>query len=327
MRFTKVVLAFAAAVAVAASAGQRVGTMDLVRSVNQRTKLWTASLSSPVSRLTHAEVRALLGAGPEGFHHPSKYMARRTYGPAAHVAAPEAYDPREEYPNCTSMRMVRDQSACGSCWAVGAVAAMSDRSCIKEGEDVVLSAEDMLACSGGGGCDGGQPVDAYLYWRDDGVVTEACRPYPFASCDHHIPSSTNPCPEDDYPTPACTRQCKNGKAWKRDKHFAASVYYVKGVDDIMTELSSGGPCEASFAVYEDFMVYTGGVYHHVTGRMCGYHAVKLLGYGVENGTKYWLLANSWNEHWGEKGFFRILRGSNECNIESEVVCGVAANRN
>ena len=148
MRFTKVVLAFVAAVAVAASAGQRVGTMDLVRSVNQRTKLWTASLSSPVSRLTHAEVRALLGAGPEGFHHPSKYMARRTYGAAAHVAAPEAYDPREEYPNCTSMRMIRDQAWCGSCWAFGAVSAISDRICIKEGRDVVLSSQDMLACSG-----------------------------------------------------------------------------------------------------------------------------------------------------------------------------------
>jgi len=30
------------------------------------------------------------------------------------------------------------------------------------------------------------------------------------------------------------------------------------------------------------------------------------------------VANSWNESWGEKGFFRILRGVNECGIEDNV---------
>jgi len=302
--------------------GARVGTMKLVRTVNQNTNLWTASLTSPVARLTHEEVRALLGAGPEGFQHPSKVMRRRTYTDAEKLAAPESYDPRDHYPNCSSMRMVRDQSACGSCWAVGSAAAISDRTCIAEKADIVLSAEDLLACSGGGGCNGGQPSDAFIYWQDDGVVTEDCRPYPFPSCDHHIPSSKNPCPDDDYPTPSCTRSCKNGAKWKKDKHFATDVYYVKSHDDIVTELATNGPCEASFAVYEDFVVYTSGIYHHVSGRLLGYHAVKLLGYGVENGTKYWLLTNSWNEHWGEKGFFRMVRGQNECEIESEVIGGI-----
>ena len=45
-----------------------------------------------------------------------------------------------------------------------------------------------------------------------------------------------------------------------------------------------------------------GVYKHVTGSVLGGHAVKLLGWGVENGTKYWLLANSWNTDWGENGW-------------------------
>lgn len=36
-------------------------------------------------------------------------------------------------------------------------------------------------------------------------------------------------------------------------------------------------------------------------------------------TPYWLVANSWNPDWGEKGFFRILRGSNVCNFEGEHV--------
>lgn len=44
-----------------------------------------------------------------------------------------------------------------------------------------------------------------------------------------------------------------------------------------------------------------GVYQHTSGSEAGGHAVKMIGYGVENGTKYWLVANSWNADWGDKG--------------------------
>jgi cathepsin B len=32
--------------------------------------------------------------------------------------------------------------------------------------------------------------------------------------------------------------------------------------------------------------------------------------------------NSWNEGWGEKGTFRILRGKNHLGIEGNVVGGI-----
>lgn len=49
-----------------------------------------------------------------------------------------------------------------------------------------------------------------------------------------------------------------------------------------------------------------GVYQHVTGEMMGGHAIRILGWGVENGTPYWLVANSWNTDWGDNGEWRPL---------------------
>lgn len=70
------------------------------------------------------------------------------------------------------------------------------------------------------------------------------------------------------------------------------------------------------------MTYKSGVYKHVSGQQLGGHAVKIYGWGTENGEDYWLIANSWSSEWGETGSFRILRGTNECGIEAGVVGGL-----
>lgn len=57
--------------------------------------------------------------------------------------------------------------------------------------------------------------------------------------------------------------------------------------------------------------------------MLGGHAVKIIGWGTENGSPYWLVANSWNTDWGDLGgYFKILRGVDECGIESSIVAGM-----
>lgn len=79
---------------------------------------------------------------------------------------------------------------------------------------------------------------------------------------------------------------------------------------------TNGPVEAAFTVYSDFMSYKSGVYKHVSGSEEGGHAVKILGWGNENGEDYWIIANSWSSAWGMNGFFYMLKGADECGIES-----------
>lgn len=40
-----------------------------------------------------------------------------------------------------------------------------------------------------------------------------------------------------------------------------------------------------------------GVYQHIHGKVLGGHAIRILGWGVEKATPYWLIANSWTTDW------------------------------
>jgi len=248
-------------------------------------------------------------------------------------AIPDSFDSRTQWPNCPSISEIRDQGSCGSCWAFGAVEAMSDRICIKNGgTSVEISAEDLLTCCDGcgDGCDGGFPGAAWEYWVESGLVSgglygsnQGCQPYEVKPCEHHTTGKREPC-GDIVPTPNCVKMCEKGynSTYSHDKHFGASAYSVNGVKQIQTELMTNGPVEAAFTVYADFLTYKSGVYQHHSGSELGGHAVRILGWGVENSTPYWLVANSWNNDWGDQGYFKILRGSNECGIESEISAGL-----
>lgn len=106
-----------------------------------------------------------------------------------------------------------------------------------------------------------------------------------------------------------------------DKATAKKSFSARGVANAQQALMETGPLAASFTVYADFPTYTSGVYKHTSGQELGGHAVVLLGWGTEDGKDYWLLKNSWTDKWGDKGFFKVVRGTNDCGIESGL-CGM-----
>jgi len=302
-------------------------TQDLIDKINGHPEsTFTAGVNSRFVGATYRDAMRLMGVKLNGAK-----PARKVFT-AYPDAIPSDFDARAQWgKQCPSTMEVRDQANCGSCWAFGAVEAMTDRFCIASNgqSQVHISAEDLNSCcdSCGAGCDGGDPGSAWDFWVRTGLVTGGnygqggCAPYSLAPCDHHVNGSLPPCGAIGD-TPPCPSTCQNGDQWNNDLYFGNSSYTVNSIQDIQTEIMTNGPVEAAYTVYADFLPYKHGVYHHTTGDELGGHAVKILGWGVEAKVPYWLVANSWNTDWGNKGFFKILRGSDECGIEDYIVGGM-----
>ena len=75
---------------------------------------------------TYANVKALCGSKKGGPKLPRRKVTADDLALAA-AGIPTDFDPRTKWTNCPSLNEIRDQAACGSCWAFGAVEAMTDR--------------------------------------------------------------------------------------------------------------------------------------------------------------------------------------------------------
>jgi cathepsin B len=235
---------------------------------------------------------------------------------------PANHDASEAYPKCSTIGTIYNQADCGSCWAFGCVEAVQDRFCIQSNQtvSVSLSFNDEVTCGPDDGCEGGDAGDAWEYVAESGLVTSACDPYTIPTC----PPEDQPC-LNFTTTPNCTQQCVDSEQWSKSKHFLSTSYGVSSNEaQIRAEIFKNGPVEACFDVYADFVTYKSGVYQYETGDYLGGHCIKMIGWGTENGTPYWLCNNSWTVSWGDNGQFKILRGSDECGIEDDVVGGVPA---
>lgn len=86
---------------------------------------------------------------------------------------------------------------------------------------------------------------------------------------------------------------------------------------MMNEIYQRGPISCGISATDELVNYTGGIFIDTSGVQDFNHEVSVLGWGEENGTKYWIARNSWGSYWGEGGFFRIIRGVMNLAIEGD----------
>ena len=229
-------------------------------------------------------------------------------------AIPESFDAREQWPKCSVIKEIKNQNPCGCCWAMASSSALADRTCISTNGaiDVSLSPQFMVNClPNQDGCQGGNDEPMWKDLMDIGTVPESCLPF-------HKKDET------------CTGRCGDGT--QMPKYTKAKNFYSPWgetdkarVEAIQREIMEHGSVTASFWVFDDWdddENWPNPVYHRSkTATFEGGHAVRIIGWGTENGEDYWLIANSWGTDFREDGFFKMRRGINECNIEETVIAG------
>lgn len=105
-------------------------------------------------------------------------------------------------------------------------------------------------------------------------------------------------------------------------YHVANFGALRGEDNMTQEIYQRGPIACGIAVPEALENYTGGIFVDDTNDTSISHDISVVGFGVEDGTKYWVIRNSWGTHWGESGFFRLIRGVNNLAIESDCTWAV-----
>ena len=219
---------------------------------------------------------------------------------------------------------VRNQGDCGSCYAIATVTCLESRLRIRtfNKDKTQFSLRYPLSCGlYTEGCDGGYPILLGKFFNEFDILPQDCME------------------GYDEQTGPCKNICDTTK-YKR-RYFAKSYEYIGGAYgkstevDMMKELRARGPIPGNIRVPGSFMFYKGGVYsddysvhknndkwslksmysQHIYKLQVD-HSTTIVGYGEQNGLKYWICQNSWGQEWGLNGRYKVVRGENSVAVES-----------
>jgi len=249
---------------------------------------------------------------------PKEYLIYETHRPENKYplgSIPEALDWRwyngQRY--TTWSRNQHIPNYCGACWAFSSTSALSDRIMIMSNNqwpETDLSPQVLLTCEQEDeGCHGGDPNNAYAYIQENGIPSETCAPYTATGWDTGDTCNQEAICKNCAPGGTCEAQ------YPHQLYFVTEHGAVSG-ENAMLQALQEGPIACGMAVTTGFEEYQGfGIYVDPSNITTQEHAISIVGYGVENGEKYWIGRNSWGTYWGYDGYFRIIRGVNNLGIE------------
>jgi hypothetical protein len=197
---------------------------------------------------------------------------------------------------------VKNQGSCGSCWSFSTTGALEGMNQIATGELVSLSEQQFVACDKplNHGCNGGSMALAFKYAKKNAIETEADYPYTAGNGDRG----------------SCLYDSSKGVV----KDLSFSMVTPGSPDQLKAALNKGPVSIAIQADQRVFQQYTSGVLTEGCGTQLD-HGVLAVGYGIENGTEYYLVKNSWGPEWGLNGYIKlgIEDGDGVCGIQMQPV--------
>ena len=218
---------------------------------------------------------------------------------------------------------VKNQNACGSCFAYSAVETIESAFVLGGGGIRTLSVEQIVACDKvDQGCQGGDSPTAYKFIQASGGLLSN-KDYPDLS------AKTGRTPKCLIGT-SITKADVTARLVKVTSFgYATTPCRSKSCDGhekyeakLATALKNSGPASICIAADWGWQDYSHGI---LDSPKCKYglmdmdHCVQVVGYDADYSTPYWIVRNSWSSDWGEKGYIRIAMGSNMCGIANEAM--------
>jgi KDEL-tailed cysteine endopeptidase len=210
----------------------------------------------------------------------------------------------------------QDQGSCSSSWAFAASGTLTGYDAIRRLETPLapqhFSEQQLLDCldpnystiiTSSNNCSGGHYIYAMLYAMSNIMISN-----------------------DDYSYTEMQGQCmvvvdNDLSVYLTGNTIIDFNIYESVTPDQLYDLLTDGPLpigiDASQLV---FKYYSEGIVELNCESGEQNHAVLLVGYGIEDGTGYWIIKNSWGEDWGEKGLMRIKKSdSTSCHMYKWIV--------